>query len=97
MPTTISIVVFRGDFLDLVEFRDAAFYVIYSDGRQALMLVLGTPGFFEFAEQDAKDPRDNDNFAGLVHVSLARDSVSRAAMEAAFANTAVQNDSWHRA
>jgi hypothetical protein len=95
MPTTISIIVFCGHLLDVREFRDAALYVIYSDSRQALMHLIGTPGFFEFANQDAQDPRDSENFAGLVIVSLVKDSISRAAIEAACAKTAVRNDLRH--
>jgi hypothetical protein len=95
MPTTISIVVFRGDLLDVREFRDAALYLIYSDGRQALMHVLGTPGFFEFANQEANDPRNNANFADLVFVSLVKDSISRTAIECSCAKTRIRNDLWH--
>ncbi|KAL3442935.1 hypothetical protein BJX65DRAFT_312396 [Aspergillus insuetus] len=97
MPTTISIVVFRGRLPDVIEFRDAAVYFIYSDGCQTLIHVIDTPGFFEFASQEANDPRNSANFAGLVIVSLVKDWISRVAIEAACASTAVRNDLWHHA
>ncbi|KAJ0417584.1 hypothetical protein BJY00DRAFT_315697 [Aspergillus carlsbadensis] len=92
MPIIISIVVFRGDLLDVIEFRDAAIHVFYSDGHQTLMHLIGTPGFFEFAREEGHDPRRCRNLAGIVHVSVLKDSISKAAIEAACARTPVQND-----
>ncbi|KAL6229192.1 hypothetical protein BDW75DRAFT_245960 [Aspergillus navahoensis] len=96
MPTIIFIVVFRCELLDVVEFRDVALYTIYSDGRQALIHPIGTPGFFNFANQEANDPRNSANFAGLVLLSLVKDSISRAAIEAICARTPVQNNAWRQ-
>jgi hypothetical protein len=59
------------------------------------MHVISTPGFCEFASEEAPDPRNSANFAGLVLVSLVKDSFSRTEIEGPCAKTAVQNDSWH--
>ncbi|KAI9376152.1 hypothetical protein BJX61DRAFT_461476 [Aspergillus egyptiacus] len=95
MPTTISIAVCRGDPLDYIKLRHVALHFVYPDGGQSLMHVVGSHGFFEFANE-GKDPTKSEKLAGIVHVSTAPDSILIVASETACAHTPVRKDAEHQ-
>ncbi|KAJ6263963.1 hypothetical protein Dda_0100 [Drechslerella dactyloides] len=57
MPARIYIAVFKGDPIDLTEYRHTAI-VLEIDGRETMLHVTGGHGFFQYEEQTRREYAD---------------------------------------
>ncbi|KAF3904536.1 hypothetical protein ABW21_db0201221 [Orbilia brochopaga] len=93
MSARIYIAVFKGDPIDLTEYRHTAI-VLEIDGRETQLDVKGGHGFFEYEEQTRSESvRLSSSLApsGLIHVANISSSYADA-FRSIVANTNINND-----
>ena len=90
MEATLSILVFKGDPIDAIEFRHTALFLEVPGFPTSLLHVTGGRGFFDFERQLGRAPEDSKLFIRKILVgTVVRQE--RATIEAIIMATSVRN------
>ncbi|PYI04888.1 hypothetical protein BO78DRAFT_372144 [Aspergillus sclerotiicarbonarius CBS 121057] len=93
MSITLSVLVFRGDPVDTMEYRHAGIYLDYGQGQSSMMHIVGAPGCFSFQEDDKMDYTKSDKLEGHIRVTTLHEDFTRAMIKDACSKTPVKNHS----
>ncbi|KAJ5737075.1 uncharacterized protein N7483_002200 [Penicillium malachiteum] len=69
MPTTIHILVYVSEPIDLIEYRHAGLFLKFPAGSSTLLNVEGAPGVFDFKPRDGYKPEDSRKLAATIPVA----------------------------
>ncbi|OOF97036.1 hypothetical protein ASPCADRAFT_128742 [Aspergillus carbonarius ITEM 5010] len=92
MPISLSVLVFRGDPVDSMEYCHAGIYLEYGDGKQSTMHIVGAPRVFHFEEEVERDLAKSDRLERQILVTTLHKSFSRAMIQGVCSKTRVKND-----
>ncbi|RAK98424.1 uncharacterized protein BO80DRAFT_361857 [Aspergillus ibericus CBS 121593] len=92
MPITLSVLVFRGDPVDAMEYRHAGIYLDYGKDQSSMMHVVGAPGVFRFQEDDKMDYAKSEKLERHILVTTLHKGFTRDMVKAACSRTPVKND-----
>lgn len=91
MSTKIYITVERGEPLDYIEYRHTALHLIFPDGTECLMHVLGAHGIFNFYNHQNCGPSTRPLYEKSIHVVDIPDSTSPLSIRSVISTTPVKN------
>ncbi|KAF7513872.1 hypothetical protein GJ744_006486 [Endocarpon pusillum] len=69
VTVTLSIVVYKGDPVDAMEYRHTALFAEFSDGTNTLLHITGESGFFAFDGRPNQVPVESQNFVKQIYVA----------------------------
>ncbi|KAJ5093215.1 hypothetical protein N7456_009076 [Penicillium angulare] len=91
MPTTVQILVYRGEPVDSINYRHAALFFKFPNGSQSLMNAEGTPGLFEFKAREDYAPEFSIKLAATIPVAEFSDAVNPWSIRPVVSATPIKN------
>lgn len=90
MDARLSIIVYRGDPVDLPRTRHTALFVIFADNSTVLIHATGAAGFFSVEQRPQAQPRKSQNFEQDIPVATIGGK-TRAEVQSTIAATPTNN------
>jgi|SRR5271155_6051877 len=90
MDAHLSIIVYRGDPVDLQKTRHTALFVTFADNSTVLIHVAGAAGFFSIEQMPQAQPRNSNNFEKDIPVATIKGK-TKAQVQSTIAATPANN------
>ncbi|PWY76444.1 hypothetical protein BO94DRAFT_425418, partial [Aspergillus sclerotioniger CBS 115572] len=91
MAITLSVLVFRAEPFDCIEFRHTSIYLDYGDGTQSTLHIVGASRDYHFEEVE-KDHAESGKLERHILVTTFHEGFTSAMIKDACSNTRVNND-----